>query len=102
MADDFWRRWEKEYLMELRSFHVISQPQGRSGNVRTGDVVLLQEDRRSRYMWKKARVEELKAGRDGATRTTVLRGVNGTVLVRPIQLVIPLEVDQVGEDVEDS
>jgi hypothetical protein len=33
MADDFWRRWEKEYLMELRSFHVISQPKGRSGKV---------------------------------------------------------------------
>ena len=28
MADDFWRRWEKEYLMELRFFHVISQKRG--------------------------------------------------------------------------
>ena len=46
-------------------------------------------------MWKKARVEELKAGRDGATRTAILRGADGTILVRPIQLVIPLEVDQV-------
>jgi hypothetical protein len=45
--------------------------------------------------------EELKVGRDGAVRTVVLRGANGTVLVRPIQLVIPLEVDQGGEDVED-
>jgi hypothetical protein len=42
MADDFWRRWEKEYLMELRSFHVISQPKGRSGKVQTRDIVLLQ------------------------------------------------------------
>jgi len=101
MADDFWRRWEKEYLMELRSFHLISQPKGRSEKVRTGDVVLLQEDRSPRHMWKKARVEELKTGRDGVTRTVVLRGANGTVLVRPIQLVIPLEIDQGGEDVED-
>jgi len=46
-------------------------------------------------------VVELKLERDGATRTVVLRGANGTVLVRPIQLVIPLEVDQGGEDVED-
>jgi hypothetical protein len=87
--------------LELRSFHVISQPKGRSGNVRTGDVVLLQEDRRPRHMWKKSCMEELKAGTDGATRTAVLRGANGTVLVRPIQLVIPLEVGQDGEDVED-
>jgi len=100
MADDFWRRWEKEYVMELRSFHVISQPKGRSGKVQTGINVLLQEDHSPRHMWK-AQVEELKVGRDGATRTAVLRGANGTILVRPIQLVIPLEVDQGGEDVED-
>jgi len=87
--------------MELRSFHVIFQPKGRSGKVRTGDVVLLQEDRRPRHTWKKAWVEGLKVGRDRATRTAVLHGTNRTVLVRPIQLVIPLEVDQGGEDVED-
>ena len=87
--------------MELKSFHVISQPKGRSGKVRTGDIVLLQEDHHPRHMWKKARVEELKVGREGATRTAVLRGANGTVLVRPIQLVIPLEVDQGGKNVKD-
>jgi hypothetical protein len=101
MADDFWRRLEKEYLMELRFFHVISQPKGKSGKVRTGDIVLLQEDHHPRHMWKKARAEELKVGRDGATRTAVLRGANGIVLVHPSQQLIPLEVDQGGEDVED-
>ena len=87
--------------MELRFFHVISQPKGMSGKVRTGDIVLLQEDHHPSHMWKKARVEELKVGRDGDTRTAVLRGAKGTVLVCPIQLVIPLEVDQGGDDVED-
>jgi hypothetical protein len=24
MADDFWRRWEKEYILELRNVHEIS------------------------------------------------------------------------------
>jgi len=86
--------------MELRSFHVISQPKGRSGKLRTGINVLLQEDHSPRQMWK-ARLEELNVGRDGATRTAVIRGANGTILVRPMQLVIPLEIDQGGEDVED-
>ena len=40
-------------------------------------------------------------GKDGAKRTAVLRVADGSVLVGPIQLVIPLEVDQGGEDVED-
>ena len=101
MANDFWRRWENEYLMELKSFHVLSQPKGKSVKVRVGDV-LLHEDCRPRHMCKKARVEELKVGRNGASRTVDLRGANGTLLVRPIQLVIPLEVDQGGEDVENS
>jgi hypothetical protein len=50
-------------------------------------------------MWKKATVEEMKVGRDRVSRTVVLRGANGSLCVRPIQLVIPLEVDQGGEDV---
>jgi hypothetical protein len=52
-------------------------------------------------MWKKALVENLKVRRDGAKRTAILRGADGRVLVRPIQLLIPLEVDQVEKDVED-
>jgi len=99
-SDDFWKRWEKEYLLQLRNFHEVSQPHKRPGKVRIGDIVL-QEDRRPRHMWKKARVEELKVGRDGAKRTAVLRGADGGVFIRPIQLVIPLEVDQGGEDVGD-
>jgi len=99
LADDFWKRWEKEYLLDLRNFHEVSQPNKGSGKVRAGDIVLLQEDRRPRHLWKKARVEELKAGRDGVKRTGVLREADGRVLVRPIQLVIPLGVDQGGEDV---
>jgi hypothetical protein len=91
----------KEDLLELRNFREVSQPNKRSGEVRAGDIFLLQEDGRPRHMWKKARVEELKVGRNGAIRTAVLRGADGSVLVRPIQLVIPLEVVQVGEDVED-
>jgi len=52
MANDFWRRWEKEYLMELKSFHVLSQLKGKSAKVRVGDVVLLHEDCRPRHVEK--------------------------------------------------
>jgi hypothetical protein len=41
LADDFWKRWEKEYLLKLRNFHEVSQPNKRSGKVRVGDIVLL-------------------------------------------------------------
>jgi len=57
-------------------------------------VVLLQEDFRPRHVWKRALIEQLIEGRDGMTRTVVLRTPEGNKISRPIKLVIPLEVDQ--------
>jgi hypothetical protein len=47
-------------------------------------------------------MEEVRPGLDGKTRTVILRTPDGGRLAHPIQLVIPLEVDQCGEDVEDD
>ena len=66
-----------------------------------GDIVLLQEERMPRLMWKKARFDELIPGRDSQIRTVYLRLPDRANISRPVQLVIPLEIDQVGEDVED-
>jgi hypothetical protein len=101
VVEDFWKRWTKEYLLELRTYHQVRQPYGGETRCRVGDVVLLQEEVRPRHMWKRGRVEELRPGRDGKVITVILRTQDGGRLFRPIQLVIPLEVDQGGEDVED-
>ena len=52
-------------------------------------------------MWKKARIDELIPGRDGQIQTVQLRLTDRTKISRPVQLVIPLEIDQGGKDVED-
>jgi hypothetical protein len=52
-------------------------------------------------MWKKARIDELLQGRDGRIRTLNLFLPDRTKISRPVQLVIPLEIDQGGEGVED-
>ena len=88
--------------MDLRSYHQVRQPCGRKARFRVGDVVLLQEEVRPRRMWKRGRIEDLRPGRDGKTRTFILRTQDGGRLARPVQLVIPLEDDQSGEDVEDD
>ena len=54
-----------------------------------------------RPIWKKARIDELIPGRDGHIRTFNLRLPDRTKIIRPVQLVVPLEIDQGGEDVED-
>ncbi|GFR13568.1 integrase catalytic domain-containing protein [Trichonephila clavata] len=92
----FWKKWSKEYLLQLRSFHQVRNKDS-TINIRVGDIVLLQ-DVRPRHMWKKARVMNLHQGRDGKIRSCELR-VNGRNVTRPVQLVIPLEIDQGGEDV---
>jgi hypothetical protein len=93
LADDFWRRWQREYLTTLRSFHAVRQ-QKASTRLRRGDVVLLQEDVRLRHTWKRAIIELLVEGRYGIIRTVLLRTLEGNKITRPIHLVIPLEVDQ--------
>lgn len=99
LVEDFWKRWSQEYLTQLRSYHQVRRPKG-SVRLREGDLVLLQEDTRPRQCWKMARVAELKKGRDGLARTVILNMPNRGQVTRPIQLVVPLEVDQGGEDVK--
>lgn len=97
LLDTFWRKWSKEYLLQLRTFHHVRNAKNYS-NIRIGDLVLLQEEMRPRHQWKKALVQELIKGRDGKIRSCVVR-VNNQLVTRPVQLVIPLEIDQGGEDV---
>ena len=99
-ADNFWRSWQREYLKTLRSFHEVWQQQA-STEFRRGEVALLQEDVHPWHMWKRAVIAQIIEGRDGRMLTVVLRTPEGNKIVRPIQLVIPLEVDQGGEDVEE-
>jgi len=53
-------------------------------------------------MWKRGPIEDLRPGRDGKTKTVILCNQVGGRLARLVQLVIPLEVDQFGEVVEDD
>ncbi|KAJ4430738.1 hypothetical protein ANN_19329 [Periplaneta americana] len=46
-------------------------------------------------MWKRAHVETLQTGQDEAVRTVILRTPSGERIARPVQLVVPLEIDQV-------
>jgi hypothetical protein len=84
----------------LRNLHEVRKPQ-KSSDLRKGDVVLIQEDVSPRHMWRKAIVEGLQEGRDHKVRTVFLRTLEGRKFSRPVQLVVPLEIDQGGEDVKE-
>ncbi|GFR01639.1 integrase catalytic domain-containing protein [Trichonephila clavata] len=97
LLNQFWKKWSKDYLLQLRTFDQVLGNQN-SSKIRIGDVVLLQENVPPRHTWNRARVDQLILGRDEKVRTCVLRA-NGRTITRPVQLVIPLEVDQGREDV---
>ena len=93
------KRWTKEYLLELRFYHHVPRTKGKFANFGAGELALLQQVR-PRHIWKKGLIEELRPGKDGRNKTVKIRSSGGKRISRTGQLVIPLEIDQGGEDVE--
>lgn len=90
LLQEFWTRWKREYLLELRSAHTVRTP--RTTTIREGDLTLIEDDRMPRQIWKIGMVKELFIGRDGLVRSCSVRTPDGSILRRPIQLLYPLEV----------
>lgn len=94
LSTEFWNRWKKEYLMELRSAHHVSTALNPSIPFKIGDVVLIHDSIQPKHMWKMGRIDETFMGRDGKIRSCAIRIPSGIVLRRPVQLLYPLEVDE--------
>ena len=98
VLEHFWKRWKREYLLELRESHRhANHPPKKShcSEIAEGDMVLVHEDSKPRGFWKLAKVESLIIGADGLTRGAVVKVASTgrpTVLRRPVQLLYPLEV----------
>jgi len=101
LTEAVWRRWQREYLLQLITYHEVRRPARQGPKFKVGNIVLLQEERTPRHMWNKVWIDELLQRRDGRIRTVSLLLPDRTKISRPVQLVIPLEIDQCGEDVED-
>ena len=91
VLNHFWKRWQLEYLLDLRESHRLQCAGSSTYNattVKTGDVVLLQEDK-PRAFWRLARVRQLITGRDGRVLVAILAVPSGdgqtSAFQRPIQ-----------------
>jgi len=62
-----------------------------------GDIVLVANDLQKRLDWPLARIKELFPGKDSLVRVVKLQTANGE-LIRPIQRLIPLEVELYSDD----
>lgn len=89
LSQQFWRRWQTEYLSELQrrtKWHTTSK------NIKPGMLVLLRDDNAPPLQWKTGRVESIIAGKDGIVRVADVRTPSGTFR-RTIANLCPLPVD---------
>ena len=89
LADQFWRRWQREYLARIqpRSKWQVDQP-----SLSIGDVVLLKDDGSPRNCWPLARVVKLHcSASDGLVRSVTLQtATSKSLLARPVHKVVLL------------
>ena len=87
LANQFWKRWLKEYLPELQRRSKWCKEQE---NFKVGDVVLLCEENTPRFLWPLGLVVDVKVGRDNLIRTVKVK-TKSTELIRPVSKVVKLE-----------
>ncbi|XP_032446364.1 uncharacterized protein LOC116737375 [Xiphophorus hellerii] len=93
LANEFWTRWKKEYLLTLQQRQIW---QRNKRNAKLNDIVILQEDSSPRNKWKLARVTEVYPSTDGRIRKVKLLLSDSTLdkdgkrTVKPVYLDRPV------------
>ena len=87
LADEFWRRYFKEYLPEMQKRQKLNN---RLKDLKIGDLVLIQHENTPRRLWPLGLVVHCNEGRDGLVMSVRVKTPTGE-LVRPITKLVLLE-----------
>ena len=88
LADQFWKRWRKEYLPTLmKRCKWLQDP----ANLEVGQVVLIVDDTAPRGYWPLARVTKTFPGQDGRVRSVEVQAAAGGIYQRPVTKICGLE-----------
>lgn len=90
VRQDFWKRWQLEYLNELqqRIKWVKDGPK-----IETGMIVLIKDKNLPCTQWVLGRIAKLHPGEDGITRTVTIKTANGEIK-RTTKALCPLLYEQ--------
>ena len=102
IQQEFWTRWTKDYLQFLTESHFSIR--GRSDNPsrtpKIGQIVLVKDPLKARYLWKMGRIDQMFPGRDGQIRSLEIKIVSNEndkrcaeKIRRSPQMVVPLELE---------
>ena len=85
-----WARWTGGYIKSLRERYNLNHKK-EEPQIKLGDVVLIQSDKRNRGKWNLGIVAKLIKGRDGVVRAARLRA-GKSFLERALQQLCPMEL----------
>ena len=108
LLNHFWKRWQSEYLIELRECHRYQLSKYGSNPIppSVGDIVLIHDQDRPRGQWRLAIVQEILSGSDGHVRGAVVRTSSklghSSLLRRSVRHLYPLEVALESHKSDDS
>ena len=88
LADEFWKRWLKEYLPSLQERQKWLTPKR---NLQEGDIVLMMKEDSPRGQWPLAIVEETFPDSNGHVRQVIIRTANQSRFRRDIRKLCLLE-----------
>lgn len=88
LANQFWRRWVKEYRPTLNQRTKWHQERP---DMKIDDLVIIWDDNAPRNHWKRGRVTAVHPGRDGRVRVADVQTATGT-LRRPVAKLCVLEM----------
>ena len=94
LLSQFWTRWQKDYLLELRNSHRLGTT-GSGDAASVGDVVVVHQDGVQRGLCKLGVIESVIPSTDGAVRAvkvrTTTKAGRTTHLNQPVQRLYPVE-----------
>ena len=88
--DEFWRRWQSEYLHLLQRRQKWLTPER---NLKLNDLVLLFDESQPRNMWLKGIIVEVYPNRDNLVRRAKVKTASGKTLMRDVRKLCLLEAD---------
>jgi hypothetical protein len=80
ISQDFWRRWNAEYLNTLQQRVKWNQP---SPQFQVGQLVLIKDNCLPLLQWKLGRIIKVTTGKDQVVRVATVKTAKGT-FVRPV------------------
>lgn len=90
VRQDFWSRWNLEYLNELQVRHKWTRD---GENVNVGAIVLIKEKNLPCNQWALGKIVDVHPGEDGVTRTVTVKTAMGEIK-RATKYICPLPIEQ--------